>query len=91
VGAISYCWYNRGGWAKQEAEAARGTDEDAYRDISAACGAGRDAGAMCGAGVGASAVCGVDGGVEATHGMDGDAGAVRGMKIVSGVPTIEEW
>jgi hypothetical protein len=80
-----------GGWAKREAEVARGTDEDAYGDISAACGAGRDAGAMCGAGVSASVACGVGGGTEATHGMDGDAGAVRGMKIVSGVPAIEEW
>jgi hypothetical protein len=40
-----------GGWAKHEAEAVYGADEDTDGDVGTACGASRDARATRGAGV----------------------------------------
>jgi hypothetical protein len=88
AGAGCHRWYTRRAWAKREAEAVGGEDEDTDGDVGVA----RDAI------VGAAREVGVD--VGAVHGMDVDIGTARdagwspkatcGMSTVSEVPATEE-
>jgi hypothetical protein len=81
---------HKGGWAKCEAEAVRGADEDTDGSVGSACGAGVDTGVACGAVVDVRSARDSGWGAWAASGASWGAGAACGMATISEVPTTEE-
>jgi hypothetical protein len=89
---------HKGGWAKCEAEAVRGADEDTDGSVSsargtgvrAARGAGVDTGVARGAVVDVRSARDSGWGAWAASGASWGAGAACGMATISEVPTTEE-
>jgi hypothetical protein len=82
---------HKGGWAKCEAEAVRGADEDTDGSVGSARGAGVDTGVACGAVVDVRSARDSGWGAWAASGASWGAGAACGMATISEVPTTEEW
>jgi hypothetical protein len=81
---------HKGGWAKCEAEAVRGADEDTDGNVGSARGAGVDTGVACGAVVDVRSARDSGWGAWAASGASWGAGAACGMATISEVPTTEE-